>query len=52
MLLYMEAEVFGKGIKMWLLSQAENLEVVEPKEFRDEMKRTIGEMAKNYERHG
>lgn len=43
-----EAEVYGQGIKMWLLSQAEYLEVVEPEEFREEMKRTIGEMIKNY----
>lgn len=43
-----EAEVYGKGIKMWLLSQAEYLEVVGPTEFREEMKRTIGEMAKLY----
>lgn len=43
-----EAEVYGRGIKMWLLSQAEYLEVVEPEEFREEMKRTINEMSKNY----
>ena len=44
----LEAEVFGQGIKMWLLSQAEYLEVLEPKEFRAEMKRTIEKMAENY----
>ena len=32
---------------MWLLSQDEYLEVVGPKEFREEMKRTIREIAKN-----
>ena len=31
-----EAEVFGKGIKMWLLSQGEFVEVLGPKELRDE----------------
>lgn len=44
----LEAEVFGKGIKMWLLSQAECLEVVGPEEFREEMRLTIDAMSKNY----
>lgn len=43
-----EAEVYGRGIKMWLLSQAQYLEVIKPKEFREEMKRTIEEMLGNY----
>lgn len=43
-----EAEVYGKGIKMWLLSQAEFLEVLCPQELRDEMKDTIMAMARNY----
>jgi len=43
-----EAQVYGEGIKMWLLSQAQYLEVLKPLTFRDEMKRTIEEMVKNY----
>lgn len=43
-----EAEVFGKGIKMWLLSQGENLEVLQPANFRDEMKQTIEKMMNVY----
>ena len=43
-----EAEIFGEGIKMWLLSQGEYLEVVSPIKFREDMKRTIGEMLNNY----
>lgn len=44
----LEAEVYGKGIKMWLLSQAEFLEVVGPEEFREEIKCTIEKMRNNY----
>lgn len=43
-----EAEVFGKGIKMWLLSQAEYLEVIYPPDFRHEMKTAIAAMYSNY----
>ncbi len=43
-----EAEVFGQGIKMWLLSQGEYLEVLEPEGFRKEIKCTINNMLKNY----
>lgn len=32
-----QAEVYGKGIKMWLLSQMEFLEVLEPRELREDM---------------
>lgn len=44
-----EAEVFGRGIKMWLLSQAQYTEVIYPEDFRTEMKRTIEEMLKVYD---
>ena len=44
-----EAEVFGKGIKMWLLSQAQYLEVLGPPEFREEMRETVQKMMENYE---
>lgn len=43
-----EAEIFGLGVKMWLLSQGQNLEVLRPEKFRKEMKDTITEMMKIY----
>lgn len=43
-----EAEVFGVGIKMWLLSQAEFLEVLKPEDFRQEMRDTMVRMSENY----
>ncbi len=43
-----EAEVYGRGIKMWLLSQAQYLEVLKPEEFREEMRETIESMLRNY----
>ncbi|MGC7873329.1 helix-turn-helix transcriptional regulator [Desulfosporosinus sp. SYSU MS00001] len=43
-----EAEIFGNGIKMWLLSQAEFLEVIKPDDFRQEMKDTLLRMIDNY----
>jgi predicted DNA-binding transcriptional regulator YafY len=43
-----EAEVYGRGIKMWLLSQAQYLEVLKPEEFRKEMRETIESMLRNY----
>lgn len=43
-----EAEVYGKGIKMWLLSQGEYLEVLKPEKLRAEIKRTINIMVNNY----
>ena len=33
----LEAEVYGKGIKMWLLSQGSEIKVLSPKSFVDEM---------------
>ena len=44
-----EAEVYGNGIKMWLLGQAEYVEVLEPAWFRNEIKDTVGKMAIQYE---
>ncbi|MER1985194.1 MAG: WYL domain-containing protein [Solibacillus sp.] len=43
-----EAEVFGKGIKMWLLSQGEYIEVLEPREFREEMEESVRAMLSKY----
>lgn len=47
-IVFMEAKVFGCGIKMWLLSQAQYLEVIYPSDFRQEMKDTIAAMLDNY----
>ena len=44
-----EAEVFGEGVMMWLLSQAEFLEVLEPKSIREKMRQTIEKMRQNYQ---
>lgn len=45
---YIDAEVFGQGIKMWLLSQAQYLEVLSPLAFRAEMEETIDSMLRIY----
>ncbi len=44
-----EAKVFGKGIKMWLLSQGPFVEVLKPVEFREELKESLGKMLGKYE---
>ena len=44
-----EAEVYGKGIKMWLLSQGAWVKVVAPNEFVDEMKSEIKKISLQYE---
>ncbi|WP_408956598.1 helix-turn-helix transcriptional regulator [Natroniella sp. ANB-PHB2] len=43
-----EAEVYGRGIKMWLLSQAQYIEILEPEYFRKDMEETITKMLDNY----
>ena len=43
-----EAEVYGKGILMWLLSQGSKVEVLKPKSLREEMERTLKEMLGKY----
>lgn len=43
-----EAEVYGKGILMWLLSQGSTIEILRPQSMRDEMKKKLQEMLKNY----
>lgn len=47
-----EADIYGKGIKMWLLSQMEYLEVLSPASFRAEMKQTIRNMLAVYDEKG
>ena len=44
-----EAEVYGKGILMWLLSLGDMVEVVKPKELREEIKAKISSMMMKYE---
>ena len=44
-----EAEVYGKGCIMWLLSQADKVEVLRPESLREEMKRMIRKMMERYE---
>ena len=44
-----EAEVFGKGIMMWLLSQGSAVEILKPASLREEMKEKLQEMLKKYE---
>ena len=43
-----EAEVYGDGIRMWLLSQGASVKVTAPEEFVTEMKETILKMGENY----
>ena len=43
------AEVYGKGVLMWLLSQGETVEVLAPAELREEMRATLTRMLKMYE---
>lgn len=44
-----EAETFGEGIKMWLLSQGSWVKVIAPDDFRQEMKDEIEKMNKLYD---
>ena len=44
-----EAETYGDGIKMWLLSQGAWVKVVAPSDFVDEMKKEIGKMLEIYD---
>ena len=44
-----EAEVYGKGIMMWLLSQGNAIEILKPAALREEMKEKLQEMLKLYE---
>ncbi len=44
-----EAEVYGKGIMMWLLSQGSAIEILKPAALREEMKEKLQEMLKQYE---
>lgn len=43
-----EADVYGDGIKMWLLSQGRRIKVTAPKDFVEEIKIEISKMNTNY----
>ena len=45
-----EAEVYGDGIKMWLLSQGSWVKVTAPEEFVQEMKAELRQMVEAYDR--
>lgn len=44
-----EAEVYGKGCLMWLLSQGNNVEILRPESLREEMKKTLLKMLERYQ---
>ena len=44
-----EAEVYGKGVIMWILSQGSKVEVLRPEGMREEMKQILQNMLKLYE---
>lgn len=44
-----EAEVYGKGIIMWLLSQGSKVEVLKPQSMRDEIKNVLLDMLNLYQ---
>ena len=44
-----KAEVFGEGVRRWLLSQKEFLTVLSPQSYRKEIAETIRQMAANYD---
>ena len=44
-----EAEVYGKGILMWLLSQGNAIEILRPQSLRNEMKKLLLEMLDKYQ---
>lgn len=44
-----EAEVYGKGCIMWLLSQGSRIEVLHPQSLREEMKNNLLEMLERYQ---
>lgn len=43
-----EADVYGDGIKMWLLSQGRRVKVISPDDFVEEMKKEIESIYGNY----
>lgn len=44
-----EAEVYGKGILMWIMSQGKNLEVLSPESLRHDVKSLLNDMMALYQ---
>lgn len=44
-----EAEVYGKEIIMWLLSQGSKVELLRPESMREEMKNALQDMLELYQ---
>ena len=44
-----EAEVYGKGCLMWLLSQGDKVEIIRPESLREEMRQTLLKMLDRYQ---
>ena len=44
-----EAEVYGKGCLMWLLSQGSMVEIIQPEGLREDMKNTLIKMLERYQ---
>lgn len=44
-----EAEVYGKGCLMWLLSQGSMVEIIKPEGLREDMKNTLIKMLERYQ---
>lgn len=44
-----DAEVYGKGCLMWLLSQGDRVEIMRPESLREEMKKTLFHMLERYQ---
>lgn len=44
-----EAEVYGKGVLMWLMAQGKHVEILSPKALREEMRQTLTEMLALYQ---
>lgn len=43
-----EAEVYGKGCLMWLLSQGDKVKILSPEELRVEVKQKVENLIKIY----
>lgn len=44
-----DAEVYGKGCLMWILSQGDKVEILRPESLREEMKKTLSDMLGRYQ---
>ncbi len=44
-----EAEVYGKGCIMWILSQGSQIEILKPDSLREELKEVLIDMLEHYQ---